>query len=364
NIGAFFHIILKDMGEARSLAADVQRLNQQLEYYKQELSRVQGAKYSLANIIGDSPAICALRQELLDISRSSSTVLITGETGCGKELVAHTIHSLSLRQTAPFVKVNCAAIPAELMESEFFGYEPGSFTGASRKGGVGKFEMADHGTLFLDEINHLPLSLQPKLLRVLQEREIERVGGGKSIPVDVRILAATNVSLENMIEEERFRQDLYYRLNVLEIHVPPLRERLEDIPILCDSLLKRLNRQLGMEVPSVTDEVKERFMHYAWPGNIRELQNVLERGMNKAWREPVAWEHVKEYFLQTRGGHSPEPEDKQQMSIKDYRKTSDRRYILKVIEQCGGNKKKAAEQLGMSRSMLYRKLEELGIRPE
>ncbi|MBR3640660.1 MAG: sigma 54-interacting transcriptional regulator, partial [Oscillibacter sp.] len=192
-LGALFHIILRDMDEARSLAADVQRLNQQLEYYKQELSRVQGAKYSLANIVGESPAIHALRRDLVNISRSSSTVLITGETGCGKELVAHTIHSLSPRQTAPFVKVNCAAIPSELMEAEFFGYEPGAFTGASRKGGVGKFEMADHGTLFLDEINHLPLTLQPKLLRVLQEREIERVGGGESIPVDVRILAASNV---------------------------------------------------------------------------------------------------------------------------------------------------------------------------
>ena len=211
-------------------------------------------------------------------------------------MVASSIHYHSKRSANAFVKVNCAAIPRELLESEFFGYDPGAFTGAAKNGKKGKFELASGGTLFLDEINQLPLELQPKLLRAIQEREIERVGGTKSIPVDCRIVAASNVSLKELVLSGAFREDLYYRLNVINIRVPPLRERKEDIPLLADHLLARLNEQMGMCVPGLSVNAKEHLKRYDYPGNVRELQNIVERAMNLAWSETITWQHLKPYF--------------------------------------------------------------------
>ena len=227
---------------------------------KEKLHRYTSlSKYGIDNIIGISEAVQGLKMEILSAARTSSSVLIEGETAVGKELVAHAIHSLSNRHAGSFVRVNCSAIPENLMESEFFGYESGAFTGAQKGGKAGKFERATGGSLFLDEIGELPLYMQPKFLRMLQEQEIERVGGSQLIPIDTRIIAATNVSLEELVQKRLFREDLYYRLNVVRIRVPPLRERKEDIPLLVEDVINRLNIRLGLEITGVDQEVYDMY---------------------------------------------------------------------------------------------------------
>src|SRR5690606_18776185 len=227
-------------------------------------------------LIGNSPAIQEVIRIIEKVADTPSTVLITGESGTGKELVAHALHNLSSRRSGPFIKINCAAIPKDLMESELFGYEKGAFTGAVTSK-PGRFELADGGTLLLDEIAEIPIEMQVKLLRVLQESEFERVGGVKTIKVDVRLIAATNRNLEKEIQEGRFREDLYYRLNVGPINLPALRERREDIPLLADAFRQRFNRRLGKSVDRIHPGALAALQAYAWPGNVRELENVMER---------------------------------------------------------------------------------------
>ena len=229
-------------------------------------------------IVGSSPALRAVLDQVRRVAPTDSTVLIGGETGTGKELIAHAIHTYSTRRNRPFVKVNCAAIPAELLESELFGHEKGSFTGAVAQR-IGRFETAHGGTLFLDEIGELPLHLQTKLLRVLQEQEFERVGGNRTIQVDVRIVAATNQDLKKMVAENKFRADLYYRLAVFPLNVPPLRERREDIPLLARYFVQKHARRMGRSIESISAHLLEALTEYDWPGNIRELQNVIERSV-------------------------------------------------------------------------------------
>ena len=278
--GLFLYIMFQGEDYARDLMERLNALTSKVEFYKQELSRERGAKYSLDNIIGESEAVRNLKEQIIRASRSSSTVLIEGETGSGKELIAHAIHTLSPRSTGNFVRVNCSAIPAELLESEFFGYSAGAFTGASKRGKLGRFELANGGSIFLDEVNLLSTTMQPKFLRVLQEREIDPVGGLKSIPIDVRVIAASNIPLETLVESGQFRQDLYYRLNVISICAPPLRERMEDIPMLADHFIQRFNRELGMMVQGIGADALKLLQEYHWPGNIREMQNAIERAMN------------------------------------------------------------------------------------
>ena len=232
----------------------------QVKYYKQELSKERGARYSLDNIVGTSSAILRLKEQILNAAKSTSTVLIYGETGAGKELIAHSIHAMSKRAAGNFVRVNCSAIPENLMESEFFGYAAGAFTGALKSGKIGRFQLADHGSMFLDEINLLPLTMQPKFLRTLQEHEIDPVGGTKSIPINVRVIAATNIPLEKLVDSGAFRSDLYYRLNVIRIVAPPLRDRKEDIPLLSSVLLERINLQLGTFVQRISPSAMEFLM--------------------------------------------------------------------------------------------------------
>lgn len=311
----------------------------------------------LETIIGNSPEILKMKHEIVCAARSSSTVLIEGETGSGKELVAHAIHELSPRQPHRLVKVNCAAIPSELLESEFFGYVEGAFTGARRNGQAGKFEIANGGSLFLDEINQMPLSLQPKLLRALQEREIERIGSSTTIPIDIRVISATNAPLERLVEEHRFRSDLYFRLNVIRIRIPPLRERREDIPLLIDHLMKNLNYQLNLQIPGITNETVQRLMEYDWPGNVRELQNVLERAMNLAWFETLEWKYFSDYFSHPAFSPAPEPAPAPvQPSLRNLTGAAEREILLQALSECHGNKSLAAQQLGISRTILYKKL--------
>jgi formate hydrogenlyase transcriptional activator len=229
-------------------------------------------------IVGSSPALRTVLDEVRIVAPTGATVLIGGETGTGKELIAHAIHMHSERRQRPFVKVNCASIPAELLESELFGHEKGSFTGAVAQR-IGRFEAADGGTLFLDEIGEMPLQLQTKLLRVLQEQEFERVGGSRTIQVDVRIVAATNRDLKGMVEENKFRADLYYRLAVFPMNVPPLRERREDIPLLTRYFVQKHAKRMGRSIESIPTHAMEALTNYDWPGNIRELQNVIERSV-------------------------------------------------------------------------------------
>ncbi len=237
-------------------------------------------KTAFEDILGNSEAITQAKNSAIRIAHSSSTVLIQGETGSGKELFARAIHDASTRNRGPFVAINCSAIPENLMESELFGYEEGAFTGARKAGRMGKFELAMNGTIFLDEIGDMPLNLQTKLLRVLQENTVERVGGNTLIPVDIRILAATNKDLEEMVAEREFRNDLYYRLNVIPLYLPALRERKDDISLMASCFLEKYNRKLGRKITSIAPEVNKVFMEYDWPGNVRELENTLEFAVN------------------------------------------------------------------------------------
>lgn len=335
---------------------DVNRLIKELNFYKEELIKLNAAKYSIDNIIGNSPAIVQLREEIKRASKSTSTVLIYGETGSGKELAAHAIHALSDRQNKSFIKINCANIPRDLMESEFFGYEGGAFTSASKKGKVGKFEQADKGSIFLDEINQLSYDLQPKLLRVMQEREFERVGGTKSIHVDVRFIAATNIPLEDLVSSNQFRTDLYYRLNVVPIHIPALRERREDIPLLIDEITKKLNGEIGIPVETIPEEIKDRLMtlDYSWPGNVRELQNVIEWAINMSYGEPIRWNHFSQYFsLKT---HSGQP----QTSGLEHLQNIEKDLVIRALQE-HRTKTEAAASLGISRTMLYKKIKKYNL---
>lgn len=362
-VAGFIHVFMKGIKDALDFSFKVNSMANQIEYYKQELRKIRGAKYTIDNIIGNSKKIVNMKKQIINAARSNSTVLIEGETGTGKELVAHSIHDLSTRSSGPFIKVNCAAIPRELLESEFFGYEEGAFTGAKKGGKEGRFEMANGGSLFLDEINQMPLTLQPKLLRALQEKEIERVGGKESIPIDVRIIAASNMPLEKLVQEKKFRLDLYYRLNVIKITIPPLRQRREDIPLILDDLLDKLNFQLGMNVPGIFENVKNKLMNldYDWPGNVRELQNVLERAMNKSWGEKLEWEHFSDYFDNKTLKINYKPNNSNGVLIRDMKKALEKDTIIKVLQDCNYNKTKAAEMLGISRTWLYKKIKEYEI---
>lgn len=359
--GLFLYVVVNGIPNAQELLHQTALLTDQVDYYRQELSRVRGARYQLDNIIGNSPAILQLKEQIIQASKSTSTVLIEGETGSGKELIAHAIHGLSPRRDANFVRVNCSAIPAELMESEFFGYAAGAFTGASKKGKVGRFELANGGSLFLDEINLLTPTIQPKFLRVLQEREIDPVGGSRTVPVDVRVIAATNIPLERLVEQGDFRSDLYFRLNVIRIVAPPLRERREDIPLLVENLIQRLNAQLGMLIQGVSDNVMDLLMSYEWPGNVRELQNAIESAMNMASSSVLQKSDFDQLVkrMHAKSRHTL-------MGCEDFRLKSsklvfEREMIRDALAAAGGNRVRAAQMLGISRTVLYKKLKQYDL---
>jgi len=303
-------------------------------------------------IVGNSPALEAVLEQVERVAPTDSTVLIEGETGTGKELIARAIHNLSTRCGRPFVKLNCAAIPFDLLESELFGHERGAFTGAIAQK-IGRFELADKGTLFLDEVGDIPPGLQPKLLRVLQEQEFERLGSTRTHQVDVRLVAATNRNLGEMMKRGEFRSDLYYRLNVFPVPLPPLRERREDIPALVAHFVELYARRMDKQIEDIPPETMSAFVSYQWPGNIRELQNFMERSViltsGKVLRAPVA-------SLKS----AVESESAGAVTLEE----AERDHILKILEQtrwvvAGPNG--AAARLGMKRSTLYFKMQKLGI---
>ncbi|MFO1436518.1 MAG: sigma 54-interacting transcriptional regulator [Gammaproteobacteria bacterium] len=267
-----FSLILRDVNEQKRTQVELDRLHQQNVFLRQEVN----AQYKFEEMIGSTPVMKELFETLESVAKSDATVLVCGETGTGKEQIAHTVHNLSARRDKLLITMNCAALPSELIESEMFGHEKGAFTGATAQR-KGRFELADGGTLFLDEVGELSLPAQAKLLRALQEQEFERVGGTRTVRVDVRVIAATNRDLNEMVKAGTFRADLYYRLNVFPVRVPPLRERAQDIPLLVQHFLSKQARKLGRNIDGIDAESLQRLLTYPWPGNIRELQNVIER---------------------------------------------------------------------------------------
>lgn len=313
-------------------------------------------KITLENITGCSELINQTKKSALIASNSTSTVLITGESGTGKELFARSIHNHSDRADNPFVTVNCAAIPDNLLESELFGYEEGAFTGAKKGGKLGKFELADKGSIFLDEIGDMSLHLQAKLLRVLQERELDKIGGKSNIFIDVRIIAATNKNLKEMVKSGAFREDLYYRLNVIPIKLPSLRERKEDIPLMIDYMIKEYSDKLGKKIVGIEENAKQLLMNYNWPGNVRELQNVIEYSINMSTTDMLTIDsmpksltvvsEVKESNLE-----KSEIITLEELEIREIKKALD------LYKDYKKDKELAAKALGISRATLYRKME-------
>uniref|UniRef100_UPI0040562129 sigma-54-dependent transcriptional regulator n=1 Tax=Candidatus Electronema sp. TaxID=2698783 RepID=UPI0040562129 len=317
-----------------------------------------------AAIIGESQAIRQLRRQIERVAPTDASVLILGGHGTGKELAAQAVHRQSPRAASPMVAVNCAAIPEELIESELFGYEKGAFTGAD-KAKKGKFDQADGSTLFLDEIGDMSLKSQAKVLRVLQEKNFERVGGGRMIEVNVRILAATNKDLEQEIKVGRFRADLFYRLNVIPLRIPDLKERLEDIPLLTTEFLRQF-RSRGLGEKRLDDGALALLMRHDWPGNIRELRNLIERLVIMTPGQLITAEDVR-FFLQpsaARPVKSVSLPDWCQFGFKEARRQFEHDYLCKKLEDCGGNISKTAEKIGMERSHLHKKLKALGIKAE
>ncbi|MEA4973234.1 MAG: sigma 54-interacting transcriptional regulator [Candidatus Metalachnospira sp.] len=365
--------ILNENGEVERVVVysqDVELLKDLMQEIEEEKKKNKSIQQTLTylqermacqNIVSANYKMDNLYNMLLSVAQTDTTVTIYGESGTGKEVLANFIYQNSLRCDKPFIPINCAAIPAELMEAEFFGYERGAFTGANREGKAGLFEMANKGTIFLDELGEMPLSLQSKLLRALESGEVKRIGSSKTIKTDVRIIAATNRNLVKMVEEKAFREDLYYRLNVIPVNIPPLRERPEDIEALSIHFLNEYNRKYGRNV-EITDEIMNSFKKYQWPGNIRELKNEIERYVvTEGQISSVLHRNFKasaNVSKQTENEIVHEPFfTGYEGSLKEVMGKYELEYINAVINKCGGVMTEAAKKLGIHRSALYKKLD-------
>lgn len=357
-IGAIGKVMFKDISDLYKLNKKIDLMQKELEFYKNEFSNKRKAIYSIDDIIGKSEKIMQIKLLSRKIANTNSNVLIVGESGTGKELFAHSIHNLSNRYLGAFIKINCAAIPSELLESELFGYEGGAFTGANKKGKKGKFELANEGTIFLDEIGDMPLTMQGKLLRVIQEKEVERLGGNELKKIDVRIIAATNKNLEKLVRKGEFREDLYYRLNVMKITVPALKDRKDDIESLCEILISKVSKRLGIYVEGISEEAVGCLITYNWPGNIRELENVIERAINLLDSDLI----IKVKHLPMR---ITENEKKYNYKKDRYLKEVIEEVEENIIRDCliknNGNKNRTAKILGISRAGLYKKIDEYNL---
>lgn len=374
--------VIHDVSEIRRLTRELDKVKRQLRYLH--------AKYCFEDIIGESPLMQLAVAQAKKAAATSATVLLRGESGTGKELFAHAIHNASARKDGPFIRVNCAAIPDNLFESELFGYVDGAFTGAKKGGKRGLLEEAGGGTIFLDEIAEMSMAMQSKLLRALQEKEIIRVGDNKPVAIDVRVIAATNSNLERAVEEKKFREDLYYRLSVFPIFIPPLRRRKEDIARLARFFVEKYNHEYGRNVKEISLEALEVLLNYSWPGNVRELENVMARAMinmhytdtviTVAHLPPLEKETaVVSFHQQDRTEDLSAPENSHLEDTQDLKKVASRtpsknskllalvrekekEIILNTLQQTGGNKTKAARQLGIPLRTLYYKLEQYGIK--
>jgi len=364
-VGAVTILIYKNLNKLKNLISKLDLLESQVQHYKKELLLEAASRYSFDSIVTQSKAVIGLKKESLAAARGFSNILILGESGTGKELFAQAIHDASPRRIFPFVKVNCAAIPENLLESELFGYEDGAFTGARKGGKPGKFELAQGGTIFLDEIGDMPLLLQAKILRILQEKELERIGGTRTIQADVRIIAATNMNLSEMIAQNRFRADLYYRLNVISLRIPPLRERREDIMFIAEHFVRRFNHIMGSQVKGFTTEARLIMEHYDWPGNVRELANVVERAMNMVSDGLIGEEylpaHLVENLRQGRGMISGDNGGNLLAGYREAVRNFEKSLLLSALRETGGNCTEAARLLGISRSRFYEKISDYSV---
>lgn len=376
-LGAIGKVIFKTSNEVSQLISKVSQLENEVNYYKRELSKKYRAKWTLDDIISCSRVMEDIKNLARKLASIDINILILGESGTGKELFAHAIHLESKRNNKPFVYINCAAVPENLMESELFGYESGAFTNAKSTGKAGKLEIANGGTVFLDEIGDMPLAMQAKILRFLQEGELEKLGSVKPVTVDVRVISATNRDIKKMVQEGTFRADLYYRLSGAVLEIPPLRERIEDIPVLAEHFLRKIAEKWAVPLKKLEQNTLDALKCYHWPGNIRELEHLLEKlycmsegDTIKIWDLPsyIFREQTHEKFQKcgltlaskySEGNYEALTEDDTLLS--KIKNNTERKLLEKILEEVGGNKKKAAEVLGIHRTTLYLKLRKYNL---
>lgn len=365
-VGAWGTVEANNLDEMQDMMDTIDYQKKQIEQYKAELRSYRVGKLAFEGILGTSNEIEKSRNNALVAAQANIDVMIRGETGVGKELFARAIHDAGMRVNKPMITLNCSAISSNLVESELFGYEGGSFTGADRKGRAGKFEQANGGTLFLDEIGDMPLSIQPKLLRVLEAREVTRVGGQKSIPLDIQIVSATNANLEQMVERGEFRKDLYYRLTAYVVNVAPLRERQEDIMILAQHFSKKYALQNGKDVKNFTEETKRAFTEYAWPGNVRELknlvQNIVIRTPDEAGFYSIGSEELRlREKTEEKTYDTAEPSPGEAAGrLTDYEKQA----LISALRKTEGNISRTADLLNIDRNTVYRKMKKYRLSRE
>ncbi len=367
-VGAIGFVLYERVDGLKPVMAKMQQLQARLQAAERELADNRRARYSLASFLGISPAANEIKRQARRAAQLDANVLLCGETGTGKELLAHAIHHVSARVARPFVSVNAAAIPESLLEAELFGVAPGAYTGADRRGRDGKFKLADGGTLFLDEVGDMPMALQPKLLRVLQEQEIEPLGANRLLRIDVRVVAASSFDLGQRVAEGRFRADLYYRLNVLTLKLPPLRERLDDIPLLVERLLEDIGARMGQSI-DIDAEAMAVLKQHDWPGNVRELRHTLERALLQHDTAHLGAEHIAAALPEHRHASAPEPVAPQPAAntaapvqpLAEAVLAAERLAIIAALQAQGGSKVAAARALGISRAALYQKLAAHGL---
>lgn len=351
-VGALGMVLFRDTEEWLKMNSHIKNLLLELKAYDSHISNQNGATYTLHDIVSASPQVNLLKGNIKKIAPTNVSILIRGESGTGKELVAHSIHHLSERSTKPFVKVNCAAIPEHLLESELFGYQEGAFTGAKKGGKPGKFQLANGGTLFLDEIGDMPLSAQVKILRVLQEGEVEAVGAVQPQKVDVRIIASTHQPLEELIAEKKFREDLFYRINVVPITIPSLRERKEDIEVLANYFITQVTERTGKRVTGFEPTTLTKLKHYHWPGNVRELQNAIEASVHLTDTEKIKLADLPDTI---------QLKDVQEESLKDTVEQAEKQAIRRALQKADGDKAIAATSLGIGKSSFYEKVKKYNL---
>ena len=356
-VAVYGQVMFKHVSDVGKLAKELSFLQSKLKLYEEELLSLRAERYTFDSILGTSPVILSLKKEATRAAATSFPVLITGESGTGKEMFAQAIHNASPRRLHPFIRINCASIPRDLLESELFGYEKGAFTGANPSGKYGKLELANNGTVFLDEIGDMPHDMQPKILRVLEEKEMERIGGAAPVKSDFRLIAASNQPMEEMVSDGRFRKDLFYRINVIHLHLPPLRERRGDIIPIARSLLKGMAGNTPFAEIRIHPAAGELLISYDWPGNIRELANVLSRVTCLLERDTIQPYDIP-FFL--RPGKSAEGAAAR-TSLDSVINTAEKNAIISALSSAGNNKTAAAALLGIHRTHLYKKMNKYGI---
>lgn len=356
-IAVYGQVLFKNIKDIKDLVQKLSELKSQVRIYQKELNSLRLTKYTFASIVGQSKPLLQVKKEALKAAGTNLSVLISGESGTGKELFAQSIHSDSLRKSGPFIRLNCAAIPKDLLEAELFGYDKGAFTGAKSSGKPGKFELAHTGSIFLDEIGDLPLEMQPKLLRALEEKEFERVGGNKLIHSDFRLIAASNQDLELMVERGEFRADLFYRLNVVPLHIPPLRERGDDVLLLARHLLGQCESGVVHRNLYFAPAAEVLLRSHNWPGNVRELDNVIERTVATCEGEKITPADLPIYLHKNKG----EVIMKEQSLLKEVVARAEKNAIQDALKTTEYNKARAADILGIHRTLLYKKIRKYNI---